>query len=88
MSKPKQRSVPAVIVGLLVLSAGLAAFLVPLQHAGPYPGRYVSFRTERVEVARLEGAGLLGVPMSIGEQCHEGARPRPLVPLSSFRHRG
>jgi hypothetical protein len=41
MSESNQRSIPAVIVGLLVLSAGLAAFLVPLQHAGPYgiPGR-------------------------------------------------
>jgi hypothetical protein len=41
MSKSKQRSVPSVIVGLLALSAGLAAFVVPLQHAGPYgiPGR-------------------------------------------------
>ena len=41
MSNSNRRSIPAVIVGLLVLSAGLAAFLVPLQHAGPYgiPGR-------------------------------------------------
>lgn len=41
MSEKKQRSVAASIVGLLTLCAGLAAFLVPLQHAGPYgiPGR-------------------------------------------------
>jgi hypothetical protein len=37
----KPRSVAASIVGALTLCAGLAAFLVPLQHAGPYgiPGR-------------------------------------------------
>jgi hypothetical protein len=41
MSKVKQRSISASIVGVLTLGAGLAAFLVPLQHAGPYgiPGR-------------------------------------------------
>ena len=41
MSSMKPRSVAASIVGLLTLAAGLAAFLVPLQHAGPYgiPGR-------------------------------------------------
>ena len=35
------RSIAATIVGLVALGAGLAAFLVPLQHAGPYgiPGR-------------------------------------------------
>ena len=30
------RSLPSTLVGVLVLVAGLAAFLVPLQHAGPY----------------------------------------------------
>jgi hypothetical protein len=41
MSETKTRSIVASIVGVLTLSAGLAAFLVPLQHAGPYgiPGR-------------------------------------------------
>ncbi len=41
MSGMKQRSIAASIVGGLTLAAGLAAFLVPLQHAGPYgiPGR-------------------------------------------------
>ncbi len=41
MSKTEKRSIVALVVGLLTLSAGLAAFLVPLQHAGPYgiPGR-------------------------------------------------
>ncbi len=41
MSKMRPRSISASIVGVLTLSAGLAAFLVPLQHAGPYgiPGR-------------------------------------------------
>ncbi len=35
------RSIAATIAGVLVLGAGLAAFLVPLGHAGPYgiPGR-------------------------------------------------
>ncbi len=41
MSEMKPRSIMATILGLVTLSAGLAAFLVPLQHAGPYgiPGR-------------------------------------------------
>jgi hypothetical protein len=41
MSETKTRSTAATIVGMLTLCAGLAAFLVPLQHAGPYgiPGR-------------------------------------------------
>jgi hypothetical protein len=41
MNEHKPRSRAASIVGLLTLAAGLAAFLVPLQHAGPYgiPGR-------------------------------------------------
>jgi hypothetical protein len=41
MSETKKRSIAASVVGLLTLGAGLAAFLVPLQHAGPYgiPGR-------------------------------------------------
>lgn len=41
MSERKPRSSVSSVVGLLTLGAGLAAFLVPLQHAGPYgvPGR-------------------------------------------------
>ena len=41
MSESKPRSISSSIVGLLTLGAGLAAFLVPLRHAGPYgiPGR-------------------------------------------------
>jgi hypothetical protein len=41
MGDVKRRSVAASIVGVSTLAAGLAAFLVPLQHAGPYgiPGR-------------------------------------------------
>jgi hypothetical protein len=37
----QRRSIAATLVGLLTLAGGLAAFLVPLQHAGPYgiPGR-------------------------------------------------
>jgi hypothetical protein len=36
-----KRSIASMLVGLLTLVAGLAAFLVPLRHAGPYgiPGR-------------------------------------------------
>ncbi len=41
MSVMKTRSLTQLVVGVLTLGAGLAAFLVPLQHAGPYgiPGR-------------------------------------------------
>lgn len=41
MTQARPRSVAATIVGVLTLVAGLAAFAVPLQHAGPYgiPGR-------------------------------------------------
>ncbi len=41
MTEIKPRSAAVSILGLLTLGAGLAAFLVPLQHAGPYgiPGR-------------------------------------------------
>ncbi len=41
MSEMKPRSLAQSVVGVLTLCAGLAAFLVPLQHGGPYglPGR-------------------------------------------------
>lgn len=41
MGQETQRSLVATIVALAALGAGLAAFLVPLRHAGPYgiPGR-------------------------------------------------
>ena len=41
MSVMKSRSVATWVVGVLTLGTGLAAFLVPLHHAGPYgiPGR-------------------------------------------------
>ena len=41
MNSAKPRSTAATFVGALTLIAGAAAFLVPLQHAGPYgvPGR-------------------------------------------------
>lgn len=41
MADARPRSVAATIVGVLAVCAGLAAFLVPLHHAGPYgiPGR-------------------------------------------------
>jgi hypothetical protein len=41
MAETKPRSIVLVIVAVLVLCAGLAAFAVPLRHAGPYgiPGR-------------------------------------------------
>lgn len=41
MDERKPRSIAATILGIVALAAGLAAFLVPLHHAGPYgvPGR-------------------------------------------------
>ncbi len=41
MTDETPRSIPSMIVGGLALCAGLAAFLIPLHHAGPYgiPGR-------------------------------------------------
>lgn len=41
MAESKSRSIGATIVGVLTLVAGVAAFVVPLHHAGPYgiPGR-------------------------------------------------
>ena len=41
MQESGRRSIAASVVGALALCAGLAAFLVPLRHAGPYgiPGR-------------------------------------------------
>lgn len=41
MSETKPRPIAASIVGVLTACAGLAAFLIPLQHGGPYglPGR-------------------------------------------------
>lgn len=41
MNSTKPRAAAATFVGVLTLLAGAAAFLVPLQHAGPYgiPGR-------------------------------------------------
>jgi hypothetical protein len=41
MHQKKPRSIAGTIVGVVALCAGLAAFLVPLRHAGPYgiPGR-------------------------------------------------
>jgi hypothetical protein len=41
MAEAKRRSIVASILGLVALCSGLAAFAVPLRHAGPYgiPGR-------------------------------------------------
>ncbi len=41
MGDMKRRSIASTVVGVLTLVAGLAAFLVPLRHPGPYgiPGR-------------------------------------------------
>ena len=41
MTETKPRSIASLIVGMLTLASGLAAFAVPLHHAGPYgiPGR-------------------------------------------------
>jgi len=74
MSKTEKRSIVALVVGLLTLSAGLAAFLVPLQHAGPYgiPGRglvggLLCFAISAVLLARggpriVRGAALVASP--------------------------
>jgi hypothetical protein len=74
MSETKKRSIAASIVGLLTLCAGLAAFLVPLQHAGPYgiPGRgliggLLCFAISAVVLARgapglARGAALVASP--------------------------
>ena len=74
MSEMKKRSIVASIVGLLTLCAGLAAFLVPLQHAGPYgiPGRgliggLLCFAISAVLLARgaprfARGAALVASP--------------------------
>lgn len=41
MGETKQRSTAGIVVGVVTLVVGLAAFLVPLHHGGPYsiPGR-------------------------------------------------
>jgi hypothetical protein len=41
VTEEKSRPIAATILGIVTLAAGLAAFVVPLQHAGPYgiPGR-------------------------------------------------
>jgi hypothetical protein len=70
MSKTKPRSIAASIVGVLALGAGLAAFLVPLQHAGPYgiPGRglvggLLCFAISGVLLARATSAIARGVAL-------------------------
>jgi hypothetical protein len=75
MSETKSRSILASIVGLLTLGAGLAAFVVPLQHAGPYgiPGRglvggLLCFAISGVLFARgtptlVRGAALVASPI-------------------------
>ena len=75
MSKMKQRSIAAWIVGVLTVGAGLVAFLVPLQHAGPYgiPGRglvggLLCFATAGVLLARgtptlARGVALVASPI-------------------------
>ncbi len=75
MSEMKPRSITASIVAVLTLSAGLAAFLVPLQHAGPYgiPGRglvggLLCFATAGVLLARgtptlARGVALIASPI-------------------------
>lgn len=72
MNQRKPRSIAATMVGLVTLGAGLAAFLVPLQHAGPYgiPGRGLvgvanqrtfDLRQEKYAIQRLGGVpGMFG----------------------------
>lgn len=70
MSEPEQRSVLASVVGLVTLAAGLAAFLIPLQHAGPYgiPGRglvggLLCFAISGVLLARPSPALVRGIAL-------------------------
>ena len=77
MSEMKKRSITASIVGLLTLSAGLAAFLVPLQHAGSYgiPGQglvggLLCFAVSGVLLARstptvARGVALVAAPIAL-----------------------
>lgn len=71
MSDVKPRSKVASAVGVLTLGAGLAAFLVPLQHAGPYgiPGRglfggLLCFAISGVLLARGTPSILRGVALA------------------------
>ena len=70
MSEEQPRAIAATIVGLLMLCAGLAAFLVPLHHSGPYgiPGR------------GLVG-GLLCFAISLALLARGTPRPVPVVAL-------
>ncbi len=70
MSRMEPRSIAASIVGLLTLGGGLAAFLVPLQHAGPYgiPGRGLAggllcFAISGLLLARVTPAIVRGVAL-------------------------
>lgn len=55
MSEPKPRSPVSSVVGLFTLAAGLAAFLVPLHHPGPYgiPGRGLAGGLAGLAIATL-----------------------------------
>jgi hypothetical protein len=71
MSETKKRSILASVVGLLTLGVGLAAFLVPLRHPGPYgiPGRgmvggLLCLAIAGVLLARATPAVVRGVAMA------------------------
>jgi uncharacterized membrane protein len=72
MREMKRRSIASTVVGLLMLVAGVAAFLVPLHHPGPYgiPGRglvggLLSLVLAGVLVARATPAVARGIAIAV-----------------------
>jgi hypothetical protein len=72
MREMKPRSIASTVVGLLMLVAGVAAFLVPLHHPGPYgiPGRglvggLLSLVLAGVLVARATPAVARGIAIAV-----------------------
>jgi hypothetical protein len=72
MREMKRRSIASTVVGLLMLGAGVAAFLVPLHHPGPYgiPGRglvggLLSLVLAGVLVARATPAVARGIAIAV-----------------------
>jgi hypothetical protein len=72
MSGTKRRSITSTVVGLLTLVAGVAAFLVPLHHPGPYgiPGRglvggLLSLALSGVLLARTTPALARGIAIAV-----------------------
>ena len=72
MREMKRRSIASTVVGLLMLVAGVTAFLVPLHHPGPYgiPGRglvggLLSLVLAGVLVARATPAVARGIAIAV-----------------------